>query len=144
MTIATILRNKGTHVVSVGPGEDVATIAQTLAQHRIGAVLVRDTGGGLLGIVSERDVIRALSREGAGALAMTARQVMTAELHTVTPETHVVEAMGMMTDRRCRHLPVLAPDGALAGLVSIGDLVKARMDQIESEAESLRAFVTAA
>ena len=143
MTIASILRTKGSHVVSVGPGDDLGTVCRSLAQHRIGAVLVRGLDGEVLGIISERDVTRMVARDGAGALALTARQVMTTGLHTVTPQTAVVEALGLMTDRRVRHLPVM--DGAaLAGMVSIGDLVKARIQAAEQEAESLRAFVTAA
>lgn len=143
MTIASILRNKGSHVVSVGPGEDLGAICQSLAQHRIGAVLVRGMDGDLLGIISERDVTRMIARDGAAALSLTARQVMTTGLHTITPGMAVVEALGLMTDRRVRHLPVMVDD-RLAGMVSIGDLVKARIEAAEQEAESLRAFVTAA
>lgn len=143
MTIANILRNKGSHVVSVGPGEDLGAICQSLAQHRIGAVLVRGMNGDVLGIVSERDVTRMIARDGAAALSLTARQVMTTGLHTVTPDMAAVEALGLMTDRRVRHLPVME-DERLVGMVSIGDLVKARIEAAEQEAESLRAFVTAA
>jgi len=143
MTIASILRSKGSHVVSVGPGEDLGAVCRSLAQHRIGAVLVRDLGGTVLGIISERDVARMIARDGAAALGLMAREIMTSGLHTVTPATAVVDALGLMTDRRIRHLPVL--DGErLAGMVSIGDLVKARIEAAEREAESLRAFVTAA
>lgn len=143
MTIASILRNKGGHVVSVGPGEDLGAICQSLAQHRIGAVLVQDMNGDVLGIVSERDITRMIARDGAAALALTARQVMTTDLHTVTPADSVVDALGMVTDRRVRHLPVME-GGRLVGMVSIGDLVKARIEAAVHEAESLRAFVTAA
>lgn len=143
MQIATILREKGSHVVSVGPGEDLGSVARSLAQHRIGAALVRDTDGAILGILSERDIVRMIAHDGARALALTARQVMTTDIHSVAPEASVVEAMGVMTDRRIRHLPVMA-GGQLAGMVSIGDLVKARIAEAEQEAESLRAFVTAA
>lgn len=143
MTIASILRNKGSHVVSVGPGEDLGAICQSLAQHRIGAVLVRGMDGEVLGIVSERDVTRMIARDGAAALSLSARQVMTTGLHTVRPEMAAVEALGLMTDRRVRHLPVMEGE-RLIGMVSIGDLVKARIEAAEQEAESLRAFVTAA
>jgi len=142
MTIASILARKGGNVVSVGPGEDTVSVAATLARHRIGAVLVREGGGELLGILSERDIVRAIGKEGSSALGMTARQLMTADVHSVTPETSINAALGEMTDRRIRHLPVMTA-GQLAGMVSIGDLVKARMDAIIEEAESLRAFVTA-
>ncbi|MBR0682594.1 CBS domain-containing protein [Roseomonas eburnea] len=143
MTIQAILRTKGSDVFSVGPGEDATAIAQALAQHRIGAALVRDADGTVLGIVSERDIVRAIARDGTGALAHHARDLMTTELITVRPTTHIAEAFGLMTEHRCRHLPVIE-DGRLLGMVSIGDLVKARIEQAEQEAESLRAFVTAA
>lgn len=143
MTIGAILRDKGTDVFSVGPGEDATAIAQSLAQHRIGALLVRDLDGTILGIVSERDIVRAIAREGAAALSHTARELMTADLITVRGETHIAEAFAVMTKHRCRHLPVIE-DGRLTGMVSIGDLVKARIAEAEQEAENLRAFVTAA
>ena len=143
MTIKSILRHKGEDVFSVGPGEDVTSVAQALAQHRIGAALVRSQDGEVLGIVSERDIVRAVAREGVAALSHTARDLMTAELVTVSPATSVADGLAIMTQRRCRHLPVME-HGKLAGMVSIGDLVKARIEQAEQEAESLRAFVTAA
>ena len=143
MNINDILRGKGIDVFSVGPGEDATAISRSLAQHRIGAALVRDTDGAVLGIVSERDIVRAVSREGAAALAHTARELMTAELITVQRDTSVAEALALMTNHRCRHLPVME-QGRLAGMVSIGDLVKARIAEAEQEAENLRAFVTAA
>lgn len=143
MTIGAILRDKGTDVFSVGPGEDATAIAQSLAQHRIGAALVRDLDGSILGIVSERDIVRAIAREGAAALSRTARELMTADLITVRGETQIAEALAVMTRHRCRHLPVIE-DGRLTGMVSIGDLVKARIAEAEREAENLRAFVTAA
>lgn len=143
MIINDILRHKGEDVFSVGPGEDATAIARSLAQHRIGAALVRDQHGTVLGIISERDIVRAVAREGALALSRTARDLMTADLVTVTLTTSVAEGMAMMTDHRCRHLPVVEQD-RLAGMVSIGDLVKARIAEAEHEAESLRAFVTAA
>ncbi|GGG26563.1 signal transduction protein [Caldovatus sediminis] len=144
MTIAEILRRKGTQVISVGPRDGAAAIARILAEHRIGAALVRDETGAVLGIVSERDFVRALAEGGEALLGMEARQLMTQVLHTVTPRTSVVEALGMMTDRRVRHLPVLAEDGSLAGMVSIGDLVKHRIVEIEHEAEELRSYVAQA
>lgn len=143
MTIQAILRHKGSDVFSVGPGEDATAIAQSLAQHRIGAALVRDSDGAVLGIVSERDIVRAIARDGTAALAHTARDLMTAELITIRPATHIAEAFALMTNHRCRHLPVIE-EGRLIGMVSIGDLVKARIEAAEQEAETLRAFVTAA
>lgn len=142
MTIANILRGKGAQVVSIGPQEDAAGIARALAQHRIGAVLVRDPQGGVLGIVSERDIVRALAAQEEGIVRLRAEQMMTRVLHTITPETPITTALSMMTDRRVRHLPVLDAHGALAGMISIGDLVKARIAEAEQEASDLRDFVT--
>lgn len=143
MNIKAILHHKGEDVFSVGPGEDATAVARMLAQHRIGAALVRDQAGTVLGIISERDIVRAVSREGAAALSRTARELMTADLLTAGPETTIAEGLAMMTNHRCRHLPVMR-EGRLAGMVSIGDLVKARIAEAEQEAEHLRAFVTAA
>ncbi|MCQ4161058.1 CBS domain-containing protein [Roseomonas sp. GC11] len=144
MSIAGILRGKGTQVVSVGPGDDAAAVARTLAQHRIGAVLVRNTSGAVLGIVSERDIARALAAHEEATARLLAEHLMTRVLYTITPTTSVAEALALMTDRRVRHLPVLEADGSLAGMVSIGDLVKARIAEAEQEASDLRHFVTTA
>jgi CBS domain-containing protein len=142
MTIADILRAKGQQVVSVDPGETLLGVCRVLAEHRIGAVLVRDPAGQVLGILSERDVVRTLARHD-GATNLLAEQVMTREVRTVEPQTRVNEAMAIMTDGRFRHLPV-TEQGRLAGMVSIGDLVKARIAEAEAEAEDLRAFVVSA
>jgi CBS domain-containing protein len=141
MNIASILRSKGAMVVSVGTEDAAGEISRILAQHRIGAVLVRDVGGDVLGIVSERDIVRCMASHGAEAVELPAARLMTRALHTVTPETKVSEALALMTDRRVRHLPVIAGDGGLAGMVSIGDLVKARIDEALHEAEELRHYV---
>jgi CBS domain-containing protein len=143
-TIAEILKAKGTEVISVGPEDSAASVVGILTQHRIGAVLVRDPAGEVLGILSERDIVRGLANSGAAALDKTARDLMTQVLHTVTPRASVVQAMSMITDRRVRHLPVLDDEGRLAGMVSIGDLVKHRIDEIEHEAEELRTYVSQA
>jgi CBS domain-containing protein len=142
MTIASILRSKGSQVISVAPHEDLTSIARTLAQHRIGAALVRDAAGHVLGIVSERDIVRAMARGEVSVLQLTATELMTRVLHTVSPQTRVTEALAMMTGRRVRHLPVLEAEGQLAGMVSIGDLVKARIEEAETEALELRNYVS--
>ena len=144
MTIASILRRKGGEVVAVGVQDEVGAVTRILAEARIGAVLVRDDGGDVLGIVSERDIVRAMALHGADAVGMPAAQLMTRALHTVTPRTRIGEALTLMTDRRCRHLPVMEDDGSLAGLVSIGDLVKARIEEAVHEAEELRHYVESA
>ena len=144
MVISSILRGKGSQVISVRTGDGVASITRTLAQHRIGAVLVVEGDGTVLGIVSERDIVRALAGMGEAVTRMTAGQLMTRVLHTVTPKSTIQEALQLMTDRRVRHLPVLEADGALAGMVSIGDLVKARIAEAELEAEELKHYVATA
>ena len=143
MTVAAILRHKGTRVVSVEPADTIARVAASLSENRIGAVLVIDRADQLLGILSERDIVRCLAANGARTLEMTAGQLMTRALHVAHPETTVAEAMTMMTIGRFRHMPVL-DDGRLIGLVSIGDVVKARIMQQESEVDSLRAYVAGA
>ncbi len=139
MTIAAILRHKGTAVASVQPHQTVADITGQLASRRIGALpVVAD--GRLVGILSERDIVQALATHGAAALDLPASALMTTKLSTATRGTTVGEAMRMMTDGRFRHLPVLE-NGALIGIVSIGDVVKARITQQESEVDSLKAYV---
>lgn len=140
MSIASILSRKGRHVISVAPEETVAAIAQVLAENRIGAVLVQNGRGQVLGIVSERDIVRVVASTGAEALDGTAESLMTRELATVVQNTTAVEALSLMTDRRIRHLPVMEED-RLLGMVSIGDLVKFRIGEIESEAEALKTYV---
>lgn len=143
MILAEILRQKGGNVVKVPPATTVSAVLAVLGESRIGAVLVSDTAGQLLGIVSERDIVRCLWREGQRALEMTAAQVMTRELTTGSPRTTVAEAAQMMTQGRFRHVPVLE-DGQLVGLVSIGDVVKARIGEQEQENDSLRAYIAGA
>jgi CBS domain-containing protein len=140
MSVAAILRHKGHEIAAVAPGERLPGIVKTLADRKIGAVLVRDSADQLLGIVSERDVVSALARDGLTALDMTAAQLMTRSLQTVEPSTTLAEAMARMTEWRVRHLPVLQ-DGELVGLVSIGDVVKARLSEQEQEVDSLKAYV---
>ncbi|MCL2428872.1 MAG: CBS domain-containing protein [Alphaproteobacteria bacterium] len=140
MTVATILKHKGTHVVSVDPTLSIAEVTRVLSENRIGAVLVMDAAQQLLGIVSERDVVRSLASNGSRTLEMTAGQLMTRAVKTVTPETTEVAAMTMMTAARVRHLPVVE-SGVLSGLISNGDVVKARIMQQDQEVDSLKAYV---
>lgn len=139
-TIAAILKHKGYDVLSVAPTDTVRALAALLAERRIGAVLVIDQAKQLLGIVSERDIVRSLAANGERTLEMTAAQLMTRALQMATPDTTVAEAMQMMTTGRFRHLPVVEHD-ALVGLVSIGDVVKARIMQQDTVVESLTAYV---
>lgn len=144
MTIAIILSRKGTKVISVAAQDEVGQVAQVLTQHGIGAALVCDGGGDVLGIVSERDIVRAIGAHGAEAVTMPVAQLMTRVLHTVTRRTRIPDALALMTDRRVRHLPVMEEDGSLAGMVSIGDLVKARIEDAVHEAQELRHYVESA
>jgi CBS domain-containing protein len=141
MSVAAILRHKGHEIASVSPTTLISQVAYTLAEWRIGAVLVRDSTQQLLGIVSERDIVRSLAREGAACLEMTAAQLMTSVLHTVSSTTSTAEAMGLMTASRVRHLPVL-DRGELVGMISIGDVVKAQLDNQAQEVDSLKAYVS--
>lgn len=141
MTVAAILKHKGRQIVTVAPTAKIAEVAQVLAEKRIGATLVLDSANQLLGIVSERDVVRSLAANGARTLEMTAGQLMTRALKTATPQTTVGEAMHEMTVGRFRHMPVL-DRGALVGVISIGDVVKARIMQQDHEVESLKTYVS--
>ena len=142
MTIAAILRHKGHEVARVAPTATIAELARRLREKRIGAILVLDNADQLLGIVSERDIVANLAEYGARTLEMTAAQLMTRVVHTVTCHATVQDAMALMTNRRVRHLPVVE-DGRLLGIVSIGDIVKARIEQ-EQEVESLKSYVAGA
>jgi CBS domain-containing protein len=139
-TVAAILKHKGYQVTSTAPTATIAQVVDALAEHRIGALLVLDRAGQLLGIVSERDVMRCLAANGAHTLEMTAGQLMTRELQIANPETTVAEAMAKMTVGRFRHMPVME-HGKLIGLISIGDVVKARIMEQEGEVDSLKAYV---
>ncbi|MEI7713471.1 MAG: CBS domain-containing protein [Rhodospirillales bacterium] len=140
MTVAAILKHKGNRVTTVEPSMTIAQVTTVLSEHRIGAVLVVDETTNLLGIVSERDIVRCLAANGAGGLAMTAGQLMTKAMQFAQPSTTEQEAMAAMTAGRFRHLPVV-DRGGLVGLVSIGDVVKSVIAQREHEVESLVAYV---
>ena len=139
MSVAAILKHKSHDIASVGAAATIADIATILADRRIGAVLVMD-GAHLAGIVSERDIVQSLARHGAAALDMTASQVMTQNVQTATMRTSVGEAMATMTAGRFRHLPVIE-DERVVGIVSIGDVVKSRLDEQANEVDSLKAYL---
>jgi CBS domain-containing protein len=141
MTIAAILGGKGHDVVSIAGDRTVAEAVALLASRRIGAVPVVD-GDTVAGIFSERDVIYCLERDGVAALDRKVSEVMTAPAITVPPDESVLGALALMTRRRVRHLPVV-DRGKVVGFISIGDLVKYRIERIESEAEAMRAYIQA-
>ena len=143
MAVAHILRQKGSAVVTVAPTENVQSIVDTLAKHRIGAVVVVNAQGAIAGIVSERDVVRAMAGDAAGVVNKTAADIMTAKVRTCTPADSEAELMQMMTESRIRHLPVVA-HGKLAGMVSIGDVVKLRMESMEAEADQMKTYIASA
>ncbi len=142
MTIQAILTGKGREVATVAPDATLSEAVATLGEKRIGALPVVDDGE-VLGIISERDVIYCLRDRGADVLHWPVSKVMTAPAITADPATPVLTALAMMTQRRIRHLPVIAR-GELAGIVSIGDLVKHRIERIEEEAEAMRAYIQSA
>jgi CBS domain-containing protein len=139
-TVAAILKHKGHQVTAVEPTATIVHVVDVLAGLRIGAVLVIDRADQILGIVSERDIMCAIAANGPRTLEMTAEQVMTRSLQTAHPATTVTEAMTMMTIGRSRHLPVMDHD-VLVGLISIGDVVKARIMEQESDVASLKTYV---
>lgn len=142
MFVSDILSRKGTTVFTVVPATSVAEIAQQLSARRIGSILVLDVEGSVAGIVSERDLVRALTRHGAKALELEARQVMTREVVTCDPDDSIDGVMQTMTEGRFRHIPVVR-HGELLGLVSIGDVVKARLEETRRETEALKAYIVA-
>lgn len=142
MTIAAILKTKGDAVVTLPPSATVAGAVALLAEKSIGAAPVIE-GDRVVGVFSERDVMHCLAARGAAALQLAVGEVMTAPARTVSPEDSVIGALSLMTRRRVRHLPVLDED-RLVGFVSIGDLVKYRIDRIEQEAEAMRSYIQSA
>lgn len=142
MTIGRLIQGREAAVLSCRIDTLVHEAITVLAERRIGAMPVVDDSG-LAGMFSERDVIYGLHQHGPQVLSQTVGNVMTAPAVTVEPETTVLQALSLMTRRRIRHLPVLS-GGAMVGLVSIGDLVKHRIDQIQSEAEAMRSYIQTA
>ena len=139
MTIQAILAQKGREVTTIGPDDPVSEAVAKLGKKRIGALPVME-GKRVIGIMSERDVIYCLRDHGAEVLDWPVSRVMTSPAITAERSTAVLSAMAMMTQRRIRHLPVVS-GGELVGIVSIGDLVKHRMEQIEQEADAMRTYI---
>jgi CBS domain-containing protein len=142
MTIAAVLGNKGAQVETIEVGAPVFEAVRKLGEKRIGALLVME-GGRIAGIMSERDVIYCLRDHGPDVLESPVSRAMTAPAITAESSTGVLAALALMTQRRIRHLPIV-DGGQLKGIVSIGDLVKHRMESIEAEAEALRAYIPSA
>jgi CBS domain-containing protein len=141
MRIKDVLRGKGTQVVTVTPDTKVRRLLAVLAEHGIGAVVVSADGTSVDGIVSERDIVRALAQRGAAVMSEVITTIYTAEVYTVTPATPLEEVMRIMTEHRVRHAPVVV-DGSLRGIVSIGDVVKKRIDELETDRDALTGYIT--
>ena len=142
MTVGAVLAGKGKEVATIESGASIRDAVAQLASRRIGALVVVDDGR-LVGILSERDCIQCLVRHGERILDLPVAQAMTSPVVAAEPDMPVLAALGLMTQRRFRHLPV-TEGGALAGIVSIGDLVKYRMERIEAEANAMRAYIQSA
>lgn len=141
MRTSEVLRTKGQDVVTITGETEVRQLLAVLAQHGIGAVVVSQDGRSVDGIVSERDVVRAIAERGDAVLGEPVSAICSTEVSSVTPETQIEELMRLMTDQRIRHVPVLV-DGGLHGIVSIGDVVKYRITELESERASLTEYIS--
>jgi CBS domain-containing protein len=142
MFVSDVLAHKGGLVFTVSPGTTVTQVAQQLSTRRIGSVLIMADGDRIAGIVSERDLVRAIAQHGAAALDFEVGRVMTREVVTCHPDDSIERVMGLMTAGRFRHLPV-EDRGELIGLISIGDVVKARLEETQHETEALKAYIVA-
>jgi len=140
MNVEAILHNKGRAVATIRPGDTVGAAVDALVSRNIGALVASEDGETVEGIISERDIVHALAHHGSGLLALAVSEVMTRSVITCNPSESVGELMAEMTNRRIRHFPVVR-NGRLCGIVSIGDVVKNHLDEIEYEAKSLRSFI---
>lgn len=143
MTVARILASKGRDVATTQTDRTLAEVAAVLSQKKIGAVVVTDTNGSVLGILSERDIVRAVAKMGSTCLTDTVANHMTSKVVTTGEEQTVQQTMEKMSQGRFRHLPVIK-DGRLVGLVSIGDVVQNRLKEMEKESQALREYITGA
>jgi CBS domain-containing protein len=143
MNVQAILRTKGRSVVTIHPDASIERAIAVLRQRGIGALVVSEDGEAVAGILSERDLVEAMGRYGADLLQLSVSEVMSCPVVSCKPDDSVAELMAEMTNRRMRHFPVVQ-DGRLCGIVSIGDLVKSRLDEIEYEAHSMRSFIAGA
>jgi CBS domain-containing protein len=140
MILEQILREKGGNVYSVAESASLKEAAELLDTRKVGAMVILNEAGGLIGVLSERDIVRAVARSGAGALKLPVSELMTRQVVTARPKETIEAAMDLMTDRRIRHLPVV--DGSrLIGIVSIGDLVKWRIAEATAEVAAIRSYI---
>ena len=141
MQISQVLRHKNPEVATIDGSESVRTALGVLAERGIGALVVSSDGRRIDGIMSERDIARGLHERGAGLLTEPVSSVMTPQVHTCTRHANVTDLAQTMTDHRVRHVPVVDEDGGLIGIVSIGDVVKARLDELEAERKQLVDYI---
>ncbi len=144
MNVEHILARKGREVRTIEPDASLGDALRRLREERIGALVVSETGTDLVGILSDRDILDALADHGTDVLGESVGSAMTAKVFTCSREDRVGRIMALMTDRRIRHVPVVEEDGRLCGMISIGNVVKQRLDEIEGEAAALREYVTSA
>ena len=142
MKLNELLNQKGRGTITVGPNETLASVFTTLAEKRIGALVVCDADGRVIGIISERDLVRAIAKEGERVLSWPVANVMTKEVITCSEDETVNDVMEKMTAGRFRHMPVVDA-GKLTGVISIGDVVKHRIEEVEREAADIRAYIQA-
>ena len=140
MRISDVIRQKGDAVVTIRSDATVLELLETLEKHRIGAVVVSDDGLTVTGIVSERDVVRHLHTDGVGVLDKTVAMIMTKDVQTCTPQDGIEDLARVMTEHRVRHIPVVV-DGKAVGIVSIGDIVKGRIDELQTERDHLVGYI---
>jgi CBS domain-containing protein len=140
MTVAAILKDKTSGVISVRPDDGIETVCQKLADKGIGAVMVLRSDGGIAGILSERDIVRGLAMIGTDLLQQSADTIMTRNVMVCSSHDTIEDVMHLMTKRRIRHLPVV-DNGKLVGMISIGDVVKRRIADTEMEAEAMRQYI---
>ncbi|MDA2987701.1 MAG: CBS domain-containing protein [Actinomycetota bacterium] len=141
MHVSQILSTKGTDVHSIAPTGTVAELAAELNSRRVGALIVKDSSGAVVGIVSERDVVRGLASD-ASVVNAAVESIMTKDVVSIDPDFEVADLTRLMTEKRIRHVPVIDNGGVLVGLVSIGDVVKVRMDELETERAALMEYIT--
>ena len=140
MLISDVIRSKGDLVVTIAPDQTVKTLIDMLDEHRIGALVVSTDGKTIAGIVSERDVVRRLHSDGADVLNLTVSDIMTADVRTAAPEDNLEHIARVMTDARVRHLPIVT-GGDLVAIISIGDVVKNRIDELQVERDQLVDYI---
>lgn len=140
MIVRTVLKHKGDRVITVASTDRIDHVCRVLSDNRIGAAPVCDPDGGLVGMLSERDIVLSLARAGGSCLDLTAADLMAQEIVTGTPEDSIDDIMVLMTEGRFRHLPII-DQGTLAGIISIGDVVKARIAEIELERDAMKQYI---